>query len=118
MVRARRPEGGFPAIVCGDFNALPDAAEIRHMVGRQSIDGVSTFFQDAFEVAGVGDGTTMTEANGFVTDTPMDMRLDYVFVGRAVNGLGRIDSCRVVANEAVDGVYPSDHFGVYVELAS
>ncbi|MCZ6890761.1 MAG: endonuclease/exonuclease/phosphatase family protein [Gammaproteobacteria bacterium] len=116
LVRERRASGGHPAIVCGDFNAIPESAEIRHMAGRQSINESSTFFIDAFEAAGNGDGATMVAANPFAANTHVDMRLDYIFVGLPSEGRGRIKHCRVVANDDVEGVYPSDHFGVYAEL--
>jgi endonuclease/exonuclease/phosphatase family metal-dependent hydrolase len=35
VVLKRRPRGGFPPIVVGDFNAVPDSAEIRYMTGLQ-----------------------------------------------------------------------------------
>ena len=44
-------------------------------------------------------------------------RIDYLFVGLpGRKGLGAIESCRVVCNEEEDGVWPTDHFGVFAEL--
>lgn len=44
-------------------------------------------------------------------------RIDYVFVGYpTAPGLGLIERCEVVFDYAVDGAWPSDHFGVYAEL--
>jgi hypothetical protein len=31
-------------------------------------------------------------------------------------GIGKIEKCRVVCDDEVDGVWPSDHFGLYAEL--
>ncbi len=87
------------------------------MTGRQSINATSTFFIDAFEAAGHGDGTTVTAANPFAANTPVDRRLDYIVVGLPSARGGKITHCRVVANEDVEGVFPSDHFGVYAELS-
>jgi endonuclease/exonuclease/phosphatase family metal-dependent hydrolase len=51
-----REGGGYPAVLVGDFNAEPEADEIRFLRGLTSLDGGSrVFFQDAFALA--GDGT-------------------------------------------------------------
>jgi endonuclease/exonuclease/phosphatase family metal-dependent hydrolase len=81
-------------------------------------------FYDAWRVAGAGGpGYTWSNRNAFAAVAlEPDRRIDYVFVGYPVRGdpehygLGRIDRCRVVCDQAVDGVWPSDHFGVYAEL--
>lgn len=116
-LRSRHVSGGFPAIVCGDFNARPESAEIRFMKGMQSIEGSSTYFVDAFEAAGSGEGTTVSRGNPY-TDLLLDLRIDYVFIGRhRPNGAGRVEECRVVANESVNGVHPSDHYGVFATIS-
>ena len=113
LVRSRHVSEGFPAIVCGDFNARPESAEVRFMKGMQSIEGSSTYFVDAFEAAGAGEGATMSRDNPYA-DPPLELRIDYIFIGRhRPDGRGRVEACRVVANESVDGVYPSDHYGVF-----
>ncbi len=87
------------------------------MKGMQSIEGTSTFFVDAFEAAGAGEGITMSRNNPYA-DPPLELRLDYIFVGRPrPDGSGRVEECRVVANESVDGVYPSDHYGVFATFS-
>lgn len=117
LVRSRHVRGGFPAIVCGDFNARPESAEVRFMKGMQSIEGSSTYFVDAFEAAGAGEGTTMSRDNPYA-DPPLELRIDYIFIGRhRPGGAGRVEECRVVANESVDGVYPSDHYGVFATFS-
>jgi endonuclease/exonuclease/phosphatase family metal-dependent hydrolase len=47
-----------------------------------------------------------------------DRRLDYIFASApARDGRGLVHSCRVVLDEGdADGVFPSDHFGVFAEL--
>ncbi|MDJ0852326.1 MAG: endonuclease/exonuclease/phosphatase family protein [Myxococcota bacterium] len=115
----RRPEGGFPPILVGDFNAEPDSAEIRYVTGRQSRNGRSVCFLDAWERAGAGDGITWSNRNPYARlECEPDRRIDYVFVGvpRQKDGRGQILACRVVCNEDRGGVWSSDHFGVYAEL--
>jgi endonuclease/exonuclease/phosphatase family metal-dependent hydrolase len=125
FILKRRPRGGFPPIVVGDFNAEPDSAEIRYMRGFQSLAGRSVMFYDAWPVAGDGGpGYTWSNRNAFASIAlEPERRIDYIFTGYPVrmseeHGMGRIETCRVVCNDEVDGVWPSDHYGVYAELRS
>jgi endonuclease/exonuclease/phosphatase family metal-dependent hydrolase len=119
-VRARRPEAGFPPILVGDFNAEPESSEIRYVCGLQSLAGRSVHFRDAWRQAGDGgDGLTWSKRNDYARPwLEPDRRIDYIFVGppRVPSGLGNVESCRVVCDDEVDGVWPSDHFGVFAEL--
>ena len=123
FVLKRRPRGGFPPIVVGDFNAEPDSAEIRYMCGYQSLDGRSVMFFDAWRVAGDGGpGYTWSNRNAFASIAlEPERRIDYIFAGYPVrmseeHGIGKIETCRVVCDDEVDGVWPSDHYGVYAEF--
>lgn len=109
----------LPPILVGDFNADPDAAEIRFLCGLQSLAGRSCFFEDAWRVAGDGStGVSWDNRNPFAAlVSEPDRRLDYVFVGLPhENGRGRVLDCRLALNDARNGVYPSDHFGVIAEV--
>ena len=120
LVLRRRPRGGLPPIVCGDFNATPDSTEMRYMRGLQSIQGKSLFLLDAWEQAGEqSGGHTFAARNTFCRLAGnRDLRIDYVFVGPSrPEEMGRIERCAVVCDEEQNGVFPSDHFGVYVELS-
>lgn len=120
LVLRRRPKGGFPPVVCGDFNARPESSEIRFMKGLQSLDGRILYLLDAWEHAGDGSaGETVAARNPYCTlPGNLDLRIDYVFVGPTLPGTpGRIERCSVTCDTAENGVLPSDHFGVYVELA-
>jgi endonuclease/exonuclease/phosphatase family metal-dependent hydrolase len=121
LARRRRPRGGFPPLLVGDFNAEPDSAEIRYVTGHQSLDGRSVAFLDAWRVAGGdGPGITWSSRNPYAREErEPDRRIDYVFAGLPRrDGLGQLLRCRVACDEARDGVWPSDHFGVYAELRS
>lgn len=121
IVRAESsPDSPMPAVVAGDFNAEPDSAEIRFLSGLQSLDGRSTYFQDAWRVAGGrGPGWTWDNRNPFAAaEREPDRRIDYVFVGwRRDDGGGRVESARVVCDRALTGTYASDHYGLFVEIA-
>lgn len=127
LVAKRGDPDGFPAIVAADFDASPDNASIRFLTGRQSLDGHSTHFLDAWELAGDGGaGYTWTSDNPFnrpIIDRYLGgnthrRRIDYIFVGSPFlfAKRARIESCKVVLDTPVNGVYASGHFGVYAEI--
>ena len=122
-VLAHRPKGGFPPVVVGDFNAEPDSDEIRFMCGAHAIGGRSVYFNDALRVAGdpsQGPGHTWCNRNPYArTAFEPDKRIDYIFTGYPLaDGVGVLEDCRVVCDDEKDGVWPTDHFGVYAELRS
>jgi endonuclease/exonuclease/phosphatase family metal-dependent hydrolase len=110
----------YPPILVGDFNAPAESTEIRYLKGLQSLAESSAYFVDAWEFAGDGSaGSTWSRQNGFAGPwlTP-NRRIDYVFVGhpRLPDGAGLVEDCQVVCNTEVDGVWPSDHYGVCATL--
>ena len=110
----------YPPVVAGDFNAEPDATEIRYLSGLTSINGRSAYFQDAWRVAGgEGPGWTWDNRNPFAAaEHEPDRRIDYVFVGwRRAGGAGRVTSAQVVCDRSLTGTFASDHFGVLADIA-
>jgi endonuclease/exonuclease/phosphatase family metal-dependent hydrolase len=117
----RRPRAGFPPLVVGDMNAVPESAEIRYATGLQSINGRSVALLDAWATVGDGSpGFTWSNRNAYAREAlEPDRRIDYVFAGfPKQDGVGRLLSCRVVCDDEQAGVWPTDHFGVYAELAT
>ena len=117
----RRPRGGFPLLLMGDFNAEPTSTEIRYVSGLHAIDGKSLYLRDAWTHAGdLGPGITWSNRNPYArVALEPDRRIDYVFAGPPrPDGVGLIETCRVVCDDESEGVWPSDHFGVYAELRS
>jgi endonuclease/exonuclease/phosphatase family metal-dependent hydrolase len=110
-------------VVGGDFNATPDTASMRFWTGRQSLDGLSTAYRDCWEsVHGDALGWTVDPANPLTAkDEPgldRGRRIDYLLVRCADHGPTlAITDCRQVLETPVDGVWPSDHFGVLADLA-
>jgi endonuclease/exonuclease/phosphatase family metal-dependent hydrolase len=120
-VGARRgdPTTGYPPVVTGDFNAVPDADEMRLLTGRTAGPVPGLVFQDAWDVAGEGGtGVTWTRENPYCVDAAWPQRrLDYILVGwPRPRPLGNPVACRVVGTEPVDGVQPSDHYAVVADL--
>jgi endonuclease/exonuclease/phosphatase family metal-dependent hydrolase len=118
VVAGARPRT-YPPVLCGDFNAVPDSDEIRMLTGRAAGPVEGLVFHDAWEAAGDGGpGHTWSNANPYaVLDLEPDRRIDYVLVGwPKAGGAGHVTSCEVVGASPVDGVVPSDHYGVLAEL--
>jgi endonuclease/exonuclease/phosphatase family metal-dependent hydrolase len=110
---------GFPPIVMGDFNAVPDSDEIRYLKGLTSRLGRSVYFADCFAAAGDGSpGYTFARSNPYALQAgEPDRRLDYIFSrGPGRDRRGEPLTARVVCAQPDGAVYPSDHFGVYAEL--
>jgi endonuclease/exonuclease/phosphatase family metal-dependent hydrolase len=115
-----QPKATTGPIIAGDFNAEPDSTAIRYLTGLTSLAGKSTYFQDAWRLAGDGGpGLTWSRVNANAAkEHEPDRRIDYIFSGVHLDtGAGRPLECHVVADEPVDGVWPTDHFGVFAVLA-
>jgi endonuclease/exonuclease/phosphatase family metal-dependent hydrolase len=126
----RRHRQVLPTVIAGDFTARPESASIRYLTGLQSLAGQSVLYHDAWELAGEGPGYTWTPENP-ATRAMLDLiirqpgfrcRIDYVLVGSAGSGYAHpeaqaeVRSAALAFNQPVDGIWPSDHFGVLVEL--
>lgn len=113
----------MPAILAGDFNAEPDSDEIRFLKGLTVFDERTTFFQDAWAVAGDNGPGYTSDWRTHPLSAMLNIhrkRIDYVFVGdpfRRQGSAGRVLDCRVVADEPLTDVQASDHCGVLVEIA-
>jgi endonuclease/exonuclease/phosphatase family metal-dependent hydrolase len=116
--------GGFlPPILMGDFNAEPDADEIRYLRGLHVKDGASAHFADAWIYGGDGSlGATYDRKNDYARrNREPDRRIDYIFARGPDNELRgeplHAELCCTNSEPGKDGpVWPSDHFGVFAEL--
>lgn len=118
FVAETRAARQFPPILCGDFNADPESDEIRMLTGLCAVPVPKLVFIDAWRAAGSGSGITWDNRNPFAAvDCEPDRRIDYVFVGYPRDhGLGQIVGAALLGTEPVDGIWPSDHFGVVADL--
>jgi endonuclease/exonuclease/phosphatase family metal-dependent hydrolase len=119
-IEARVTDAHFPAILTGDFNAEPDSDEMRFFRGLTGIDGKYVYYADAWVFAGGReDGATYSKTNPFgVTHREAERRIDYVMVRAPVQSLGEPVRARVVCNKAIEGMFPTDHFGVSATICT
>jgi endonuclease/exonuclease/phosphatase family metal-dependent hydrolase len=119
-IESLAPPEAFPAILVGDFNAEPDADEVRFLRGLTSLGGSRrVYFQDALAAAGDGSpGFTFARRNPFASPLrEPERRIDYIFVrGRDERSRGEPLETSVCFDQAVDGTFASDHFGVVATL--
>jgi endonuclease/exonuclease/phosphatase family metal-dependent hydrolase len=111
----------MPPVLCGDFNAEPDSDEIRFLCGLAVLDGRTTYYQDAWRVAGDGPGYTQDWRANTIADGANipRKRIDYVFVGDGwfrEGNAGRVLSAQLAFDEPLTGVNASDHAGLVVDV--
>lgn len=109
-------------VLTGDFDATPDAASIRFWTGRQSLDGTSVYYQDAWEAIHADEpGHTFTPRNALRSDAwkpRPGRRIDYILVRCGTHGATlNITGCELAFAEPIDGVWASDHFGVIADFS-
>jgi endonuclease/exonuclease/phosphatase family metal-dependent hydrolase len=96
-----------PAVVMGDLNAEPDTPPIRFLLGREEVEGQTGDFADCWVLANPGQpGYT------YGSFDPV-RRIDYVLARNLPIG---VSAASIVGAEAVNGVYPSDHMGIVVDI--
>lgn len=119
------PIGGpdLPPVLMGDFNAAPDADEIRFLTGLCALEQKTVYFADAWAFAGTGPGHTYDRANHYAAKArEPSRRIDYIFV-RGPDRQFRGEPLRaelafdVADQSGPEPVWPSDHFGVVADLA-
>jgi endonuclease/exonuclease/phosphatase family metal-dependent hydrolase len=118
-LRAPDAESSPPVIVAGDLNAVPDSDELRLLTGRSPGPLRGLVFSDTWPQVRDDPGHTWVRHNPYLSDaTWPQRRLDYVLVSwPRPRPLGNPVQAFLVGDGPVDGIWPSDHLGVAVDLA-
>jgi endonuclease/exonuclease/phosphatase family metal-dependent hydrolase len=118
---ARANPGPIPTVMTGDFNCTPDSLVHQFLTGRASLQGRGTYWRDCFQRRHPhSDGFTWSARNPYVArSVERNRRVDYIFIGPMKDdGPGAVLHARVVLDlPGGDGIFPSDHFGVFTEIA-
>ena len=121
-IEERIRQSSLHVILAGDLDAEPDAASIRFWSGRQSLDGMSICYRDAWKSTHPHElGHTFTPENPLMAMANWDWpfrRIDYLFVRCGEHGgpTLKIASCHRIFDEPTNGVWASDHFGLVANL--
>lgn len=118
VARHRRDPDDYPPIVVGDLNAVPDSDEIRSLTGRSVPYVEGLVFSDVWEQVGEGSGITWDRANPHLREPAWPQRrLDYVLVAwPRPRPAGNPISARLVGVAPINGIVPSDHYGLLAQL--
>jgi endonuclease/exonuclease/phosphatase family metal-dependent hydrolase len=109
-------------VMAADLDSDPSSSSARFWTGRQSLEGASVCYRDAWESAHPGESTTTfgDPANPLVKDWDWPFRqIDYIFVRCGEHGgpTLQIRACARVFDRPIGGVWASDHYGLYADLA-
>lgn len=123
FIATHRDGTRFPPVVTGDFNAPPDADEIRLLGGTRTAPAVPGLaFFDAWDYADpTTPSATWDHENPYVhPGLGPSARIDYIHVGAPAGpqGEGTVLGVRRAGAGPVDGVWPSDHAAVVADLAT
>lgn len=116
---ADRADPRHLTVLCGDFNAGPDADEIRMLTGRAAAPRPGVVFYDAWEIAGDGTpGITWSNHNPLAAvGLYPDRRFDYIFSAwPRRGGVGHPTHCSLLGVRSADEQQLSDHYGVLADL--
>ncbi|HEX6506597.1 MAG TPA: endonuclease/exonuclease/phosphatase family protein [Chloroflexota bacterium] len=103
----REEAGDSAAVLMGDLNAEPQTEPIQFLRGEYEVDGDTGDFLDCWVAAHPHDVGYTYASFGPVR------RIDYVLArNTSPDGI----TAQVIGSESREGVYPSDHKGVVVEL--
>lgn len=113
------PIDGPPPVLLGDFNAEPDADEMRFLRGLTPLGGKSVYFADCWAVTRPGEpGYTYDRRNPYASrEREPSRRIDYCYVrGPGRHLAGEPLSAALCCDQPRGAVWPTDHFGVVAEI--
>lgn len=107
-----------PVVLCGDLNAVPDSDELRQLTGRSAPAVPGLVFTDAWPQVRTDAGNTWVGRNPYLATAAWpERRLDYVLLSWPRRApVGKPVQAFLVGDGPVDGIWPSDHLGVAVDL--
>jgi endonuclease/exonuclease/phosphatase family metal-dependent hydrolase len=105
-------DGRLPVLAMGDLNASPETPEIRAIADRMTDTWVAANGEDAPGLTIRSDNPYRAEGGGW----QIDRRIDYVFARPGADDTPLIVTSARAIDEPRDGIHPSDHACVVVDL--
>jgi len=102
MAKIQEIAHGYPTIIAGDFNGTPNDAHVKAMTQE---------YADSYLVSEQPPYGPIGTWNDFDYNSPLDERIDYLFVNESVRVLKY-----GVLTDSEDGRFPSDHLPVYAKI--
>jgi endonuclease/exonuclease/phosphatase family metal-dependent hydrolase len=106
-------------LLAGDLDAEADSGSLRFLAGKQSLDGLSVCYRNAWDSVHPGEpGHTFTGINPLVPSSWPFKRIDHIFIQCGSNDMPTLDiaACELAFDQPIDGVWASDHFGVIADF--
>jgi endonuclease/exonuclease/phosphatase family metal-dependent hydrolase len=123
-IEAQVAQDPMHVVLAGDLDAEPDAASIRFLTGKQSLDGMSVCYRSAWDSVHPGESAgTFSPENPLSPASDWDWpfhRIDHILVRHGTHGGPslRVLRCERAFDVPIDGVWASDHFGLVADLTS
>lgn len=95
----RRKISGLKTFIVGDFNMTPDSL------------GYAAMTENFNDVNACTVNDLSTTYHNYQPEVITDQHIDYCFIDKSITPVKQ-----KLVTETVDGKYPSDHFGLYIEL--
>ena len=89
----------YPTVIVGDFNMKPDSPAYAVMSG---------IFTD---VNAVTENDFRTTYHGYNPDKNMNAHIDYCFLNKDIRAVSQ-----KIIDDVVNGMFPSDHYGLYIQM--
>lgn len=113
-------EHGFAHVLLGgDLDAEPDAASLRFLAGKQSLEGMSVCYQNAWDACHPGEpGHTFTPENPLAPRAWPFRRIDHILVRCGDDDMPTlaIAACELAFNRPMGETWASDHFGLVADF--
>jgi endonuclease/exonuclease/phosphatase family metal-dependent hydrolase len=106
-------------LIGGDLDAEPDAASLRFLAGKQSLDGTSTCYRNTWDWLHPNDpGGTFVTRNPLAPRTWPFQRIDHIFIRCAGNGVPTLRPirCDLIFDQPEQGIWASNHFGLIADV--
>ena len=89
----------YPTFIVGDFNMTPD-------------DAAYTVMSEKFtDVNSVTNNDLRTTYHGYNPESIKNQHIDYCFINKNVKPVSQ-----KIIDDTVDGMFPSDHYGLYIKI--